>query len=99
MNRSCRQGLLCVIWNCWSVCVRVCVEKWLCSHFFSAYRIVKTFKRENFANCSLVPPMDATPPHFVKETFTNSHKTLKFANVLSLKKFSAVWYITTGNLT
>ena len=43
------------------------------------------------ADCSLVlpivPPEDITPPNFAKKTFTNSHKTLKYAKVFSLESF------------
>ena len=42
------------------------------------------FANKTFVNCSLVLPKDTTPPNFAK-TFTNSHKTLKFAKVFSLK--------------
>ena len=38
-------------------------------------------------NYSLVPTKDVTPPNFTKKTFTNSHKTLKFAKALSLESF------------
>ena len=32
-------------------------------------------------------PTDAMPPNFTEKTFTNSHKTVKFAKVFSLKSF------------
>ena len=32
-------------------------------------------------------PKDTTPPNFMEKTFTNSHKTTKFAKVFSLKSF------------
>ena len=36
---------------------------------------------------SLARTLDATPPNFVEKTFANSHKTMKFAKVFSLKSF------------
>jgi len=45
------------------------------------------FAEKTFADCSLVLPMNATLPNFAKKLFTNSHKTLKFAKVFSLKSF------------
>ena len=44
------------------------------------------------ADCSLVLPKDATPQNFMKKTFANSHKILKFANVFFLKSF-VLYYI------
>ena len=44
------------------------------------------FANKTFLNCSLVLPKNSTLPNFVK-TFTNSHKTLKFAKVFSLESF------------
>ena len=41
------------------------------------------FVEKTFADCSLVLPMNATPPNFAKKLFTNSHKTL-----INLQKFS-----------
>ena len=38
-------------------------------------------------DCFLVPPKDATCLNFTEKTFMNSHKTLKFAKVFSLKRF------------
>ena len=50
-----------------------------------------------FADCSLVPPKDITPPHFMEKAFANSHKTLKFTKVFSLESFPlysiGIWYI------
>ena len=50
-----------------------------------------------FADCSLVPPKDITPPHFMEKAFANSHKTLKFAKVFSFQSFPlysiGIWYI------
>lgn len=46
------------------------------------------FRRENFHGCSLVLPMDAThAPKSAEKTFSNSHKTWKFAKVFFLKIF------------
>ena len=47
----------------------------------------KKFVEKTFADCSLLPPKDATPPNFAEKTFVNSHKTSKFTKVLSLKSF------------
>ena len=52
------------------------------------------FHKENF--CSLVLPKDTTPPNFVEKTFTNSHKTLKFAKVFSLETFSLYGILQSG---
>ena len=38
-------------------------------------------------DCLLVPPKDARCLNFTEKTFLNSHKTLKFAKVFSLKNF------------
>ena len=46
-------------------------------------------REQTFADCSLVPPKDATPPNFMKNTFADSHKTLKFVKVP--QKFPAIW--------
>ena len=40
------------------------------------------FCEKTFVKCSLVLPNDATP-----QNFTNSHKSLKFTKVFSLKSF------------
>ena len=32
-------------------------------------------------------------PNFTEKTFVYSHKTVKFAKVFSLKKFSTIWYL------
>ena len=40
---------------------------------------------KTFANYSLVPPKDDTPPNFAENTFVNSHKTLKFVKFSSSK--------------
>ena len=48
----------------------------------------KIFADKTFADCPLVPPKDATPPNFTEKTFTNSHKTVKFAKVFSLESFT-----------
>ena len=46
------------------------------------------FRRENFHGCSLVLPMEAThAPKSAEKTFSNSHKTSKFAKVFFLKIF------------
>ena len=38
----------------------------------------------------------ATPPNFVEKTFTNSHRTAKFAKVFSLESFPLYGILTTG---
>ena len=48
----------------------------------------KIFVEKTFADCSLVPPKDATPPNFTEKTFANSHKASKFAKVFSLEIFT-----------
>ena len=45
-----------------------------------SYR-VKLSQEKTFADCSLVPPKDATHPNILEKTFTNSYKTSKFAKV------------------
>ena len=46
------------------------------------------FCRENFHGLlAFATPKDATPPNFAEKTFTNSHKTAKFAEVFSLESF------------
>ena len=98
MNRSCRQGLLCVVWNCWSVCVcvRVCVCVCVYVLLLLCIPYSENFKGENFCKLLVCTTNGWDAPTFC---FTNSHKTLKFTNILSLKKFSAIQHVTTGNLT
>ena len=43
----------------------------------------KIFAENCFADWSLVPLKDATPPNFAVKTFANSHKTSKFAKGFS----------------
>ena len=46
------------------------------------------FRGENFRRLlTFAAPKDATPPNFVEKTFTNGHKTAKFAKVFSLESF------------
>ena len=46
------------------------------------------FRGENFHGLlACAAPKDATPPNFTEKTFTNSHKTAKFAKVFSLESF------------
>ena len=60
------------------------------------YRIVGNFRKfvkntifteKTFADCSLLLRQKSHTPNFAEKTFTNSHKTAKFANVFSLKSF------------
>ena len=48
---------------------------------------IKIFAEKTFAHSSLVPPKDTMAPSFVKKTFTNSHKTLKFVKIFPLESF------------
>ena len=46
------------------------------------------FRRENFLRLlTFAVPKDAMPPNFAEKTFVNSHKTVKFVKVFSLKCF------------
>ena len=46
------------------------------------------FRGENFHGLlASAVPKDATPPNFAEKTFTNCHKTAKFAKVFSLESF------------
>ena len=46
------------------------------------------FHGENFHGLlACAAPKDATPQNFAEKTFTNSHKTTKFAKVFSLESF------------
>ena len=54
---------------------------------FTNWREIRFSQRKTFTDCSVVPPMDATPPNFMKKTFPNSHKTSKFVKVFSLESF------------
>ena len=46
------------------------------------------FRRENFHGLlAHAMPKDTTPPNFAEKTFTNSHKTAKFAKVFSFESF------------
>ena len=48
----------------------------------------KTFANWRFRGLlAFTVPKNATPPNIVKKTFTNSHKTAKFAKVFSLESF------------
>ena len=47
----------------------------------------KSIAAITFMDCSLVPPKDITPPHFMEKAFTNRHKTLMFTKVFSLESF------------
>ena len=45
-------------------------------------------RRENFHRLlTFVAPKDSTPQNFMEKTFTNNHKTPKFAKVFSLENF------------
>ena len=47
------------------------------------------FMEKTLADCLLVLPKDATPPHFADKTFANSHKTSKFVKVSAIRYFNA----------
>ena len=50
------------------------------------------FHRENFCgSLTFAMPKDATLAIFAEKTFVNSHKTVKFAKVLSPSKVSRYW--------
>ena len=63
-------------------------------HYISHSRkltLEKTFANWWFSHrklFSLVHPKDTKPQNFAEKTFVNSHKTLKFEKVFSLKSFS-----------
>ena len=54
-------------------------------------RFAKWWKKDSpektFKDCLLVPPKDGKSPNFEEKSFTNSHKTLKFAEVFFLERF------------
>ena len=72
-------------------------------HTYTMYRITENFRGRKLSRidekydfrgekfCGLLTfavPKDATPPNFAEKTFSDSHKTPKFANVFSLESFT-----------
>ena len=56
------------------------------------------FSQRRLVDCSLVLPKDTTPPNFMEKSFMNSHKTLKFAKVFSLKSFPLYGILQSGTV-
>ena len=52
------------------------------------YHIVGNFEGEKFRRfLTFAAPKNAMTPNFAEKTFKNSHKTVKFVKVFSLKSF------------
>ena len=65
-----------------------CEKKKMVEKTFSQRKLSqRNFHRENFHGLFAGATKDTTPLNVVEKTLVNSHKTLKFAKVFSLKSF------------
>ena len=74
--------------TCCSFCMKICrhCDNKLVIFSGIAWYYGDTFEGENFRRLlACAVPKDATPPNFAEKTFANSHKSVKFVKVLSLK--------------